>query len=808
MPPPPLTDEQLDLVVGQMLAGDVSYIQCPQAMVNHVECYGFMTKKTADGSRVIRYKTDARDMLDEMNGKPNSMNGPSDTIDISHPPGTFADVFCEFNHGVHELFVEPDVNRSGAPRQRSQDSFTAWLSLAQLKDLGQECGLCSALAQGVERWKWIWQGPMNKYRYCDMVWDNRHLLHQGGHMQLFAEADEGHYDERFIPCPVKDGEVALRISFSRDKQTLEIYVQKYAHPPMKKRTGLLTLEVFVDHGVRSPWNAIRELPMVSQNVLSESSVKKLEGWINECVQNHELCKRPESLRAQPPTRLIEITSPITGELSIRLIETKEDEKYAYVALSHSWASSKPLKTDKHNYLEHKDDIPWDDLSTVYQDTITLANALSIKYVWIDSLCIIQQDAEEWGREAHYMGRVYSNAFLVFVALGGELALEKDPIESFTIHGTETETGKDVHKSTIHVRRKIEHDNLVNSANDDTTGEWFSRGWCFQERLFASRLLHFGGGLEDITFECNTEITCECGGVDTLVAKGAFAGKDKSELSSLWCHAKAQFMREFDAITRKTPDELEEEELEEVRNQLLAMYISLCEDFSAKRFSFSDDKLPAMDSLASKLGPYLGSYHAGLWEHNILIGMQWESFDATRSRRYSPCCAPSFSWASCTGGAIWYMDAKEVLGDNEDFQCAEIVDVNTVPADPNIPYGKVIFSSIVLRGFAKPAIIETQEADRVGRMYLNDPDSEQWVQIDTQDDIDEICARHYDDPMPVLCFRLSEKQTTSARETRRFVSTIVLTPLDGEQGILRRIGFAILDAAFFNEEALFATVSIW
>jgi hypothetical protein len=93
------------------------------------------------------------------------------------------------------------------------------------------------------------------------------------------------------------------------------------------------------------------------------------------------------------------------------------------------------------------------------------------------------------------------------------------------------------------------------------------------------------------------------------------------------------------------------------------------------------------------------------------------------------------------------------------------------------------------------------------MYLNEPDSEQWVQIDTQDDIDDICAREYDDPLPLLCFRLAETTATSARETRDFASTIVLTPSGEERGTLRRIGFAILDAEFFNDEAFFATVCI-
>ena len=536
-------------------------------------------------------------------------------------------------------------------------------------------------------------------------------------------------------------------------------------------------------------------------MLSEASLTRLHGWIHDCVQNHDACATHSNGVQRTPTRLIEIKSAITGELSARLVETDPEDTYKYIALSHSWAQSKPLKTDRHNYLEHKDEIPWNKLSTVYQDTLSLAKSLAVSYVWIDSLCIIQQDPEEWEREAHHMGAVYSNAFLVFVALGNELALEKDPIEEFTIVGTMKESGEDVYKSTIKVRRKIDHDNLVNSANDETAGAWFSRGWCFQERLFASRLLHFGGPLEDIAFECNTHLRCECGGVENLTTSRS------DGLSSLWCHTKAQFTREFNEVATLPPDDMNDDVLAETRNKLFAMYIALCEDFSSKRFSFSDDTLPAMDSLASKLGPYLGEYHAGLWEHNILIGMQWESFNAKRSQRYTPCCAPSFSWASRTGGAIWYLNPKEILTDTEDHEFAEVVEALTIAADPAIPYGKVVFSDITLRGFAKPAMIEPQAPDNMGRMTLNESDSGQWVQLDTQDDIDDIVFVDEGQVTPVLCFQLMRRWATSGNGTNVFASTIVLVPNDEERGTLRRIGFAILDRDFFDEDAMFGTFSI-
>ena len=806
MAPPPLTDEQFDYVVGGMLAGDFVYMSMPKGMSNHAECYGLMPKKTADGSRVIRYSEDPHSLTTEARNRP-IIEGAS--IQISHALGTFSDIFCEFNHGVQDVRAESELDASGRQRSRRSDAFHARLNLAQLRLNSEVCALCSVLTQGIDRWRWVWQPRLNKLRYCDEVYRKRHLLPAGNYMELFAGADDNRYDQRFLPGPLRDDEVALYIDFTRDERTLRVNVQKPPTAEMSTRrmTSLMDLEVFIEVGGHSPWAAIQPLPTISRNVLSERSLDKLHGWINDCIMNHEQCIRSSTEGIQQPTRLMEIKSTITGEISIHLVETDPDDSYKYIALSHSWAASRPLKTDRYNYAEYKDDIPWEKLSTVYQDTITLAKALHVSYVWIDSLCIIQQDAEEWGREAHRMGSVYSNAFLVFVALGDELALEKDPIETFTIQGVEKESGQEVYMSTnINIRRKIEHDNLVNSANDSTASQsWFSRGWCFQERLFATRLLHFGGGLEDITFECNTHLKCECGGVDHLLKS------QRGQLTSLWCHTKAQFTHDFDAVAKVPANDMDDDELLKARDDLLAMYIGLCEDFSSKKFSFTDDSLPAMDSLTSKLGPYLGTYHAGLWEHNILIGMQWESFDATDSHRYTPCCAPSFSWASCTGGAIWYFDPKSLLADLDNREFAEVVEVLTIPADPNIPYGKVIFSGITIRGYAKPAIIEPQEPDRVGRMYLNEEEDGQWVQMDTQDDIDDVFFAERlpgsGTAWPVLCVELMRSWATSGRGTRCFVSAIVLTPHDEEEGTLRRVGFAILDREFFDDGAMFATFSI-
>jgi len=520
-----------------------------------------------------------------------------------------------------------------------------------------------------------------------------------------------------------------------------------------------------------------------------------------------------------PSRLVEITSTKEDDqtsLAVRLIDAEAEQPYKYIALSHVWASSEPLNTTKSNYTEHRRRIAWESLSEVYQDTFVLAAALGISYVWIDSLCIIQQDPDDWEKEAPRMGLVYGNAYLVFVALGHGLALKKDPVEKlvmpyFIIPSSSEQRiiEGQVADYSVLVRRTCEHENFINPA-DNNAGRWFTRAWCFQERLFASRLLHFGGSLEDITFECNVHLKCECGGVDLLSHNDRHKDNDVA-VSSGWRHLKAHYAQQLREITITNPDldHLSPGALNQFRDKILETYIALCEDFSAKELSFPDDALPAMGSLASKLGPYMGEYHAGLWEHRILITLQWESFNGSRSRRYGPpCCAPTFSWASRTGGAVWYFSSlSESIKDMEQCELAKVLEVRTESANNAIPYGKVLTSAVHLYGRTAVWHIAEQRPDKVGRLEFADTPDETYVQMDTQDDIDELLteSRGPEGLAEVICFELM--RNSGADEGKCFVSALVLRPVQDQPGSFRRVGFSIMEPSAFSERAVFKTVVV-
>lgn len=93
------------------------------------------------------------------------------------------------------------------------------------------------------------------------------------------------------------------------------------------------------------------------------------------------------------------------ESDLRLLETV-GQRGRYVTLSYSWGGYKEFRTLKNNYEDRKEGIPFKQLPPVFQQAIKITRGLGIRYLWIDALCIIQEDAEDWSQEAARMSEVY------------------------------------------------------------------------------------------------------------------------------------------------------------------------------------------------------------------------------------------------------------------------------------------------------------------------------------------------------------------------------------------------------------------
>lgn len=128
--------------------------------------------------------------------------------------------------------------------------------------------------------------------------------------------------------------------------------------------------------------AFGNAPEIFEDSSSQQCLSLIKNWLRDCEQCHASCARQTLPKL--PTRVVDVQEPS------RLYETNH-ESSRYVALSHCWGKVSLYRTKKATLGVHKKGIGWDDLFKTLQDAIALTRQLEIPYIWIDSLCIVQDD---------------------------------------------------------------------------------------------------------------------------------------------------------------------------------------------------------------------------------------------------------------------------------------------------------------------------------------------------------------------------------------------------------------------------------
>ncbi|KAI1736865.1 heterokaryon incompatibility protein-domain-containing protein [Xylaria scruposa] len=197
---------------------------------------------------------------------------------------------------------------------------------------------------------------------------------------------------------------------------------------------LVELEIYVLQGQKSLWPTIGcSMPYrektdggvfadkiggvakhIVQNPESRPGLRRIRAWIDNCLANHKSCREAAS-KAGPflPKRVIHVGPG--DNTTIYLVEPAEDLEASYIALSHRWGKSTPPKLTKDTLSRRKQNMPWSQLTKTFQDAILVTRGLGIQYIWIDSLCIVQDDAADWAAEAAKMASIYESALLVISA---------------------------------------------------------------------------------------------------------------------------------------------------------------------------------------------------------------------------------------------------------------------------------------------------------------------------------------------------------------------------------------------------------
>ena len=286
---------------------------------------------------------------------------------------------------------------------------------------------------------------------------------------------------------------------------------------------------------------------------------QVTNWYEECLQNHPGCAKNE--QHFHPTRVLELVdmdSARNGEYRIRLVENSGKEPY--VALSHCWGTTQPLKTTISNYSAHQKSIVFDALPKSFQDAIVTVVHLKRRRLWIDSLCIIQDSKEDWERECAKMGDIYRYASCMIAICDAP-----DATHGFLKQYPST-TRCSIGPITV---RYLSHRRIgnCNKFEIDEACLLAQRGWALQESLLSCRAIAFKA--ERTQLQCHTMHRSD----DARVPYSPLLSDSLSEKPTPGL------------LHAKTP------------RQQYQLWLDVVRNYSDTKLTFMRDKLPALSGLA-------------------------------------------------------------------------------------------------------------------------------------------------------------------------------------------------------------------
>ncbi|ETS76013.1 hypothetical protein PFICI_12957 [Pestalotiopsis fici W106-1] len=344
--------------------------------------------------------------------------------------------------------------------------------------------------------------------------------------------------------------------------------------------------------------------------------------LNSCLHSHKACQRYQTQLASKihgnwPSRILQIDAKTW---TIRLVRFDPAAHAKYVALSYCWGDQKgQLTSNKSTLPKLRAGISVQKLPATLRDAVTVTATLGLRYIWIDSICIIQDDKDDWKQEAGKMSTVYAQSLVTIIASSADSCsegfLEKDRAFS-----TEVSRVRVQHREA-EVRARVLYDwghHRGGPQSDESARlRWMdpvdSRAWTLQERVLSGRYINFTSG--EAQWGCVSCRACECG--QPLYGK----------------------------LYETLPD--------------AEKWFRIVEEYCTRNMKFATDKLVAIAGMARAMATVLQEkwYVAGLWLSPTWTPLTLQSFmwrrkiDSPLTVFYNEYIGPSFSWASHRGEPV-------------------------------------------------------------------------------------------------------------------------------------------------------------
>ncbi|PQE24742.1 heterokaryon incompatibility protein [Rutstroemia sp. NJR-2017a WRK4] len=377
---------------------------------------------------------------------------------------------------------------------------------------------------------------------------------------------------------------------------------------------------------------------------SSQSLDVAKVWFASCIQSHSDCL-PENLKGfEYPIRLISIGSGI-----LRLVLASEISYRApYATLSHCWGSLIPLRLVNDNITKLRAGISDSELCKTFNEAILVANNLQLDYIWIDSLCIIQDDPEDWLRESAKMSGVYGCSTINIAATSakdGTMGCFFKAAQAFRI------------PRAIRGGSEFWDFALFGPFDAFLCEPLLSRAWVFQERFLAPRTLHFASS--QIYWECKEAHKC-----------GMFPKPGQS----------LRHLGYFTGFPKSIPQR---------RNS--ALWENIVEIYSTGMLTNATDRLVAISGVAQWMqAKYKDDYLAGIWRQDMERQLCWQTKHSSSGElfisRPKVYLAPSWSWASILSSIEFMKPDSDIL--RTETPLIRVLSAHTILENEYHKFGKV------------------------------------------------------------------------------------------------------------------------
>ncbi|KAK2016920.1 HET-domain-containing protein [Colletotrichum eremochloae] len=418
---------------------------------------------------------------------------------------------------------------------------------------------------------------------------------------------------------------------------------------------------------------------IEDATVTAETIYRVLQWIEECSKNHGACQHYQTLAGTEydlPLRLIDVDpegdylKDEIWKVDINLLSCEEATRACvrsseeisssslngvkYLTLSHRWGDAVSTELTWANIDEFRKQIPISSLSNTFKDAILITRCLGFRYLWIDSVCINQDDPVEKASEISRMHSIYKNSQLNLSATVGETGLifPRNPLSVLPVLRKKNTT-------KFHAFKPAVEEYLMVSAGPWETfvdlGPLNDRAWVLQERLLAPRVLHCCYNM--VYWECPCMRACEA---------DPFGQMNYGMVTNSVDH---RFNIKGDlAMASTDPGFVQGRSPLLSMDRFLPFYIIVRSHYFPRKLTYPCDRLPAISGIArwfmTRLGLPPESYLAGLWQETLPGCLLWHFFKPPKGEAVRDLEAgPSWSWASVIASSQLDTDlAAEKLSD--------------------------------------------------------------------------------------------------------------------------------------------------